>query len=269
MDKIKLVWLETDGCSGNIISFLDSNEPGAGQVLKGLIDLRYNNSIMAEYGENAMRQLFKTMEEEFYLVVEGAIPVKDNGIYAILGRYQGKAYTALNLVKTLGSKAKHVIAVGTCASYGGPSAASPNPTECRSVSDVLSREVIKLPLCPINPHILISIIYNLAVFGVPELDTENRPIEMYGITIHDRCPRRSFFDRGIFARNLGEMTCMFKLGCSGPVTKIDCPIRRWNSTDNWPIGANTPCIGCANRGFPDGREPFIECMGDDRGEKNE
>ena len=86
----------------------------------------------------------------------------------------------------------------------------------------------------------------------------NRPILFYGVTIHDRCPRRSFFDNGIFAKKLGEQTCMFKLGCRGPVTRTDCPTRKWNgNVKNWPIGNNTPCIGCANYAFPDGMEPFV------------
>ena len=79
----------------------------------------------------------------------------------------------------------------------------------------------------------------------------------YSQTIHDRCERRSFFDKGVFAKKLGDGGCMFKLGCRGPVTPIDCPIRKWNGRVNWPVGSNTPCIGCAQFGFPDKMEPFI------------
>lgn len=79
----------------------------------------------------------------------------------------------------------------------------------------------------------------------------------YGSTIHDNCPRRSYFDKGIYAKKLGDKECMFKLGCRGPVTRTDCPIRRWNDRLNWPIGDNTPCIGCAHSGFPDKMGPFI------------
>ena len=35
----------------------------------------------------------------------------------------------------------------------------------------------------------------------------------------------AYFDKGIFAKHLGESTCMFKLGCRGPVTRTDCPVR--------------------------------------------
>jgi len=79
----------------------------------------------------------------------------------------------------------------------------------------------------------------------------------YSITIHDRCPRWSYFDNGIFAEKLGDNTCMFKLGCRGPITPIDCPVRMWNNHVNWPVKCDTPCIGCAQFGFPDAMEPFI------------
>ena len=50
---------------------------------------------------------------------------------------------------------------------------------------------------------------------------------------------------------------MFKMGCRGPITRIDCPVRKWNQYVNWPIEDDTPCIGCAQFGFPDRMEPFI------------
>ncbi len=42
---------------------------------------------------------------------------------------------------------------------------------------------------------------------------------------------------------------MFKLGCRGPVTKTDCPRRKWNGYVNWPIGDNTNCIAVPKKDF--------------------
>jgi len=114
-----------------------------------------------------------------------------------------------------------------------------------------------VPGCPGHPDWITGTIASLIYFGKPELDADNRPKVFYGITIHDRCSRRSFFDNGIFAKALGDVECMFKLGCRGPVTKTDCPTRQWNGYVNWPIKDNTPCIGCAQERFPDGMEPFV------------
>lgn len=255
--KMNLIWLETNGCSGNIISLLNGNHPDFVYFINDMVYLQYNNSLMTAEGERAYEQFLKTLDTDFILVVEGAVSVKDQGLYNVIARYKNSYITGMEAVKKAGEKAKYVLAVGTCASYGGISAARPNPSQCMSVSKFLQKDVIQLPGCPGHPDWVTGTIAHLLAFGMPVLDEEKRPILFYSITIHDHCPRRSFFEQQDFAERLGEPECMFKLGCRGPITKTDCPIRRWNSTDNWPIGDNTPCIGCARKGFPDAMEPFV------------
>lgn len=255
--RINAIWLEATGCSGNIISLLNATDPDIIFLIREMINLTYNNSIMAKEGERAFEEFLRTLKTEFILLVDGAVSLKNKGKYNIIARYKGQDITALDAVKMAGEKAKYVLAVGTCASGGGISAARPNPSESSSLSSVLKREVINLPGCPCNPAWVIGTLAHIITKGKPEVDSRNRPILFYGVTIHDRCPRRSFFDNGIFAEKLGEETCMFKLGCRGPITATDCPTRRWNGGVNWPIGDNTPCIGCANFDFPDGMEPFV------------
>ena len=257
LQRKKLVWLELTGCSGNIISLLDGNNPDFKYLASQMVQFVYDNSLIVKQGQKAIDQLFSVIGSEFILAVEGAVATKENGIYNIIGMNQGQQITAYDAVKKLGEAATHVIAVGTCASDGGVSAARPNPAGCESVQAVLDRKVIKLPGCPCNPDWFLSTLAYILLFGEPELDAMGRPTLFYGRTIHERCPRRSYFEKGIFAEKLGEETCMFKLGCRGPVTRTDCPIRRWNERVNWPIGDNTPCIGCAQFGFPDQMEPFI------------
>lgn len=255
--KINAIWLEVTGCSGNIISFINGENPGIINVLTKIINLKFNNTLMSLEGDNAFEQFLETLDTEFILLVDGAVSTKDNGFYNIIANYKGKPITALEAVKMAGEKAKYVISVGTCASYGGISAAKPNPSGSKSVKAVLNREVIKLPGCPSHPDWVIGTLAYLVGFGMPELDEEERPILFYGTTIHDNCTRRGFFDKQLFAQKLGEEGCMFKLGCRGPVTKTDCPRRKWNGYVNWPVGNNTPCIGCAQAYFPDGMEPFV------------
>ncbi|MGQ9498468.1 MAG: hydrogenase small subunit, partial [Desulfotomaculales bacterium] len=72
-----------------------------------------------------------------------------------------------------------------------------------------------------------------------------------------------YFESGIFAAKPGEPWCMYKIGCKGPVTHADCPVRHWSGEHvNWPVGSNTPCIGCTSPEFPDGVEPFFEHLPD-------
>ena len=256
-EKINAIWFEATGCSGNIISFLNATDPDVEYLLSQIINLTYNNSIMAEDGSNAFDEFLKTLNTEFILLVDGAISLKNNGKYTILAKYNGSEITAYEAVKMAGAKAKYVLAVGTCASHGGMSGARPNPSESVSLSKAIGRNVINLPGCPCNPAWVIGTLAHLITKGVPELDEFNRPKMFYGITIHDLCTRRGYFDKQIFAEKPGDETCMFKLGCRGPVTKTSCPIEKWNGHINWPVGDNTPCIGCAHNTFPDGMEPFI------------
>lgn len=256
-EKINLIWLEACGCSGNIISLLNGENPDVVFFLNSMVNMTYNNSLMADEGEVAFKRFLDTLETEFILAVEGAVSTKDNGLYNVIAKYNDKYITGMEAVTMAGEKAKYVLAVGSCASYGGPSAGRPNPSGSKSVYDFLDREVIRVPGCPSHPQWIMGTIAHIISFGKPTLDRENRPIIFYGITIHDRCTRRSYFEKGMFAEKLGDKECMFKLGCRGPITRTDCPIRRWNTSINWPIGDNTPCIGCARNGFPDSMEPFV------------
>lgn len=258
--KVNVIWLETSGCAGEIISFLNARDPDVMYFLKEMVNLKYSNSLMAAEGERAYEQFLETLKTEFILLVDGAIPIKDNGLFNVIAKYKGKAITAMEAVSIAAKYAKYIISVGTCASYGGPTAANPNVSLGIGVSDfldVLNKKIIKIPGCPAIPSTVTATVANLIYFGEPELDEDGRPIVFYGYTIHDNCPRRSYFDNKQFAEKFGDPECMFKLGCRGPVTKTYCPISRWNNTDNWPIGNNTTCIGCAAQGFPDTMQPTV------------
>lgn len=256
--KKNLIYLELNGCSGNIISLLNGQNPGFEYMINSMVDLRYSNSLMAAEGEQAIEKLLKAMDEEYILAVEGAVALKNNGLYNIIGNWQGKPFTGLQAAKMLGENASHILAVGACATHGGVSAAKPNPSESVGLQQILpDKNMIKLPGCPVHPDWFLGTLAHLLLFGEPETDNLGRPLMFYSTLIHDRCPRRSFFDRGIFAEKLGDKTCLFKLGCRGPVTRVDCPTRQWNGHVNWPIGDDTPCIGCAQFGFPDAMAPFI------------
>lgn len=256
-EKINVIWLEASGCAGNIISLLNTDAPDVYYLLHEMINLKFSNSLMISDGEKAYEKFLQTLNTKFILIVEGAVSTKDNGKYNIIAKYKGRAITAMEAVQKAGDKAEYIICAGTCASFGGISAASPNPAENKSVEEFLNKEVIKIPGCPSHPDWVIGTIAHIILIGKPELDSKGRPLLFYGITIHDNCPRRSYFDKGIFSEKLGDKECMFKLGCRGPITKTDCPTRKWNSYINWPIGNNSTCIGCAQEKFPDGMEPFF------------
>lgn len=264
--RVPLMWIGTNTCAGDLLSLINALDPSYQGMLTDLVDFRYNYLMMAAEGQMANDVLHQTVKDhtgEYILVVEGTVPTRSNGLYAVIGMKDGKHYTALQAVKELGAKAKYVVAVGTCAAFGGPYAAQPNPSHSKCVSQVLDRKVINVPGCPINPGWMMGTVAHLVWYGEPELDHLNRPKMFYSETIHNLCQRRSYFDEGIFAKNLGEPGCMYKLGCKGPVTYADCPSRMWSGKHvSWPVKANTPCIGCTSPEFPDGCMPFFEHLPD-------
>lgn len=258
--KMPVIWIETNDSGDNNISFMNTAYPYLGQVFANMIDLLYSNTFMAAQGREALEVLYRAAEQyadQFTLVVEGAIPLKDNGIYNVIAVTDTKPITAREAVTWLGSRARYVVAIGTCASFGGPSAARPNLTGSVGVQSVLQRPVINVSGCPVNPDWFVGTLAHLLLYGVPDLDERGRPTMFYQFSIHRHCQRRSYFDRNQFARELGDIECMFSLGCVGPRTFADCPYRLWVNHVSWPVKANTPCIGCTNPDFPDGSTPFF------------
>ena len=76
------------------------------------------------------------------LVVEGSIPnekIKKEGYWAALGTdpQTGQPITTNEWIDRLAPKAIAVIAVGTCATYGGIHAMEGNPTGCMGLADYL------------------------------------------------------------------------------------------------------------------------------------
>jgi hydrogenase small subunit len=202
------------------------------------------------------------------LIVEGAIPKAEDGIYGAIGEKEGRAVTMVQRVESLGSNALSVIALGTCAAFGGIPAADPNPTGCVGVGEALraaniSTPVINVPGCPPHPDWLVGTLAHILLLGLPkaeDLDEYGRPKAFYGQLIHENCPRRAYYDEGKFAKKLGDPGCLYELGCKGPVTYADCPLRLWNNGVNWCIGAGSPCLGCVEPGFPDLVSPLYEKM---------
>lgn len=266
-EKVPVIWLEMMTCSGNVLSAANTMHPGMREVLFDTIELRYNNTMMFGEGEKAIEALLETVAKDrgrYILIAEGTVATKANGMYSLIGHYpDGRPFTSLEAIKITSANAKYIMCLGTCASFGGPYAAHPNPSGSKAVADIIDEPVVNVPGCPANPDWAIGTLVHLILYGIPQLDGFKRPTMFYGKRIHDWCPRRNHFDNGIFAENPGEEACTYKIGCKGPATFADCPTRQWNSEHvNWPVGANSPCIGCVNPGFPDAMMPFFERLPD-------
>lgn len=271
-----VVWLQGAGCTGCSVSVLNAASPRIQNLLLDEVvpghqlNLLFHATIMGGQGEPVIEVLKDTETNRkggYILVVEGAIPTAEDGLYGSIGEREGKHLTIEQSVAQLGANALLVIAIGTCAAYGGIPAGEPNPTQCKGVKDVFDEKgiktlVVNLPGCPLHPDWFTGTV-SVVMFsglGAVELDNIGRPTLFYGQLIHENCPRRADFDKGKFAEKLGDQGCLYKVGCKGHYTNADCPIRQWNNGVSWCIKAGSPCLGCVEPEFPDGTSPIYEIV---------
>lgn len=251
--KPSVIWLHFQECTGCTESLLRTSHPALAEVLLDLITLDYHETLFVGAGKQADEALDKALEEKagkFVCVVEGAIPLKDGGIYCkVAGR------TAAESLARVTSKAGAIVALGSCASFGGIPAAEPNPTGATGVPMIIKdKPVVTLPGCPANPYNLLGVVLQYATFGtLPALDKLGRPTFAYARTIHEDCPRRAHFDAGEFAEVFGDAGhragyCLYKLGCKGPSTHANCSLLHFcDVVGAWPIGIGHPCVGCTEQ----------------------
>ena len=245
-----VIWLQMQDCTGCTETLLRTSQPDLADLIFNVISLDYHETVMAASGHDAQLALEDAMSQndgKFVCVVEGSIPTRDNGQYLYLAGKPG-----MQVLNDVTSRAAAVIAMGSCASWGGVSSSGPNPTGATGVvSLVKNKPVVNLPGCPPNPYILLATVLEYARTGkIPALDDEHRPKFAYDRYIHDHCPRRPHFDAGHFAKSFGDDAhrsgaCLYQLGCKGPVTHAACSTRHFNEVvDCWPIGIGAPCVGC-------------------------
>ena len=261
-----VLWIQGQGCTGCSVSLLNSVDPSIADVLLKVISLQFMPTVMASEGETALNNLYHIAEKykgKFSLAVEGAIPMAANGKYCVIGELNHKEITMVDMVKDLGAKAGSVLAVGTCAAFGGIPAASGSETGATGVMNFfqtygIKTPVVNIPGCPPHPDWIVGSIVHLLTKGLPELDNDGRPTIFFGDNIHDNCPHLDEYDSGIMSEKLSDAKgCRMDIGCKGPDTYADCYKRKWNSGMNWCVD-NAVCIGCVEPGFPDASSPFYE-----------
>ena len=79
-----VIWLSGQGCTGCTESLLRPTHPSLEHLILDLISLDYNETLNVGAGhqtEEAMQQSIQANIKKFILVIEGAIPTKDGGIY--------------------------------------------------------------------------------------------------------------------------------------------------------------------------------------------
>ena len=251
-----VIWISAQECTGCTESLLRSTHPTLEQLILESISLDYHETLNAGAGHQAEAAKYASMEAnkgKYILVVDGSIPTKDGGIYCKVANK-----TILQHVEEGAAGAAAIIAIGSCASWGGIPSSGPNPTGAKAVHEIIKdKPIVNIPGCPPNPYNFLATVLHFLAFGrLPELDDKARPKFAYGRLIHENCERRPHFDAGRFAIEFGDEGhrrgwCLYKLGCKGPETYANCPAVLFGDVGpgSWPVGTGHPCFGCTEQGI--------------------
>lgn len=182
-----VIWIGAQECTGCTESLLRATHPTVENLVLDLISLEYHEVLSAAFGDQAEDNKHNAMHKykgQYILVVDGSIPVKDDGIYCMIA---GKP--VLEHIKEAAKDAMAIIAIGSCAAWGGVPSSGNNPTGASSLSDILpGMPIINIPGCPPNPHnFLATVAYIITYKKLPNMDKLNRPLFAYD------CKRVIFF----------------------------------------------------------------------------
>ncbi len=244
----KVVWLQALTCNGNTHSFLSSSSSRFEQFNNNF-DLVYHPSLTAQI---TLDELLKSNDRIDYLLVEGAIT--NNEFYFSISNKK-----ISDILNQLISRSKFLIAVGSCASYGGMHARFEENSDIAGVKDyiskknlsLLSHEIINLTGCPVHPEWILQTLFTIKFNGSIILDDKSRPIEIYGGLAHHGCTRNEYFEWKVEANGFGlKEGCLFyNEGCRGPMTHSNCNKILWNDVSS-KTRVGMPCIGCTEYDFP-------------------
>ena len=167
-----------------------------------------------------------------------------------------------------------MLALGTCAAYGGIPAMRNNPTGAMGLRDYLGADwtlarwaspIVNLPGCPVQPDNITETLLapgrcssrawrrrSSSTTRAGRAGSSSRTVHE---TLRSRGVRRA---RRVRRSATATRRCLVKLGCSGPVVKCNVPARGWvNGVGGCP-NVGGICIACTMPGFPDKFMPFVD-----------
>jgi hydrogenase small subunit len=281
-----VIWMTTGlSCDGDSVAMTSATSPSLEdiitQAIPGMPKVVVHNPVLAyEVGDEFMQAWYDAEAgklDPFVLVVEGSIPneqINGDGYWSGMGNDPdtGQPITTNEWVDRLAPKAAAVVALGTCATYGGIPAMKNNPTGAMGLPDYLGWKwkssadlpVVCIPGCPAQPDNTTETLLYLAMHlagraPAPELDEALRPKWLFGRTVREGCNRAGFAEQGDFATEYGsDHRCLVKLGCKGPVVKCNVPVRGWQSGIGGCPNVGGICMACTMPGFPDKYMPFMD-----------
>ena len=284
-EEIDVLWITAGlGCDGDTISMTAATQPSIEDLVLGAIPgvprVRLHNPVLSYHVGDAFLETFHRAARgeltPLILIVEGSIPDEGNkteGCWAGFGTdpTTGQPIPTCTWIDRLAPHAWAVVAVGTCATYGGIHAVEGNPTGCMGLPEYLGWKwqssagvpLVCIPGCPVQPdNCTQTLLYLLNQFAgkapaIP-LDAALRPSWLFGQTLHECCDRGGYYEQAEFAQEYGARECIVRLGCWGPVVQCNVGKQGWMNGVGGCANVGGICIGCTMPGFPDKFQPFMD-----------
>lgn len=276
LEKFYVIWLAGCSCDGCTIAVTGATNPRLEDLLAGRVPglpqiVLIHTALAYEAGDAYVRHLRAAaagqLDAPFAVVLEGSVADESragDGYWTAVGEENGRHVTTAEWIRRLAPHAAVMIAIGTCATWGGIPAGQGSPTGAMGLMDYLGPDyrsalglpVINIPGCsPIGDNFMETVgallLYVQGIGPLPEFDELGRPAWLYGRTAHQNCPRAGYYEEGVFAKSYGDPECLVELGCWGPVVQCNVPRRGWINGMGGCTQMGGICIGCTMPGFPD------------------
>jgi len=263
-------WLQCGGCGGDTWSLFNAESPNVVELFNALdINLLWHPSISIGDRKDKLKlneEIISGERQLDVLCIEGSILRGPDGT----GRFdEDDGKPKKDLVASLAKRAEYILAIGTCASYGG--IGTNTETEATGLQFTNWEEggflgkdfmtgsglpVINLPGCPCHCDVVTGTLSAL-ISGIPiELSEYNSPLEWYSMMVHQGCTRNEYHEYRVEDTKFGRKGCMFfHLGCHGPLVHGPCNKLLWNKRSS-KTRVGVPCFGCTRPDFPQ-QYPFF------------
>ena len=291
LKTVHAFWLAGMSCDGCTIAVAGATNPGIEGLLAGTVPampqvILHHPVLAIEAGHDFVQNFRDAWEGKldvpYVLFAEGSvaderIAGRTGGYFSAMGVEpregfgQPQPVATAEWIRRLAPGAAAVIAVGTCATWGGIPSAEGNPTGAMSVMDFLGKEyrsalglpVINSPGCAPQGDNITETVFAILLFlqglgPLPTFDELGRPAWLFAETVHRGCTRAGYYEEGIFAHDYGAPECLVDIGCWGPV--VNCNIVKRGAINHMGgcMEAGGVCIACTMPGFPDKFSPFYK-----------
>ncbi|MBN4076963.1 hypothetical protein JYT48_01680 [Mariprofundus ferrooxydans] len=276
--QTNMLWLQSGGCGGCTLSMLCAESADViSQFEAANIHVLWHPSLSEASGDAVIDILESILNDEVrldILCLEGSVVRGPNntGKFHMLA---GTGKPMMHWVDQLSAKAAYVVAVGTCAAYGGITAGGGNPSDACGLQYDGERQggllgagfrsetrmpVINISGCPTHPNWVTETLAQISFgdFTEDSMDALGRPRSYADQLVHHGCPRNEYYEFKASAEKPGDLGCMMEhMGCVGTQAHGDCNTRLWNGEGSCLRGGY-PCVNCTAPGFEEPGHAFTE-----------